>query len=136
MNAKLLAVIAVLAGLVLVPARTSFAKEPAKTDGRMAELKKRFEDRYPRVRELKHSGIIGETYEGYVDFVKGKSNADAKSIVDEENADRREIYKLIAEKEGTTPEQVAAQNAKLKFAKAAPGEYLRDANGEWHKKGE
>lgn len=57
-----------------------------------------------------------------------------RELVDEENADRRELYKLIAEKEKTTPEKVAERNAARNFQKARSGEYLKTRPGEWKKK--
>ena len=102
-------------------------------DSKEAELHARVKERYPRIKELKKQGIVGETFEGYLDFVKDKK-ADAKKLIDEENADRKEVYKLIAEKQGTTPEKVADRAAKLHFEKAAPGEFLKDSSGKWTKK--
>jgi uncharacterized protein YdbL (DUF1318 family) len=103
------------------------------TDARLKELRDRFKQRYAQIAALKKQGVIGETYEGYVDFVKDKPS-DAKELVDQENADRKELYKLLAEKEGTTPEKVAERNAKRNFEKASAGEFLKDADGKWTKK--
>ena len=109
--------------------------EPAKKgDAKKEELKKRFEARYEKLRELRHQGVVGETYQGYVDFVKGKKNEPAADIVEKENADRKELYQLIAEETGTTAEHVGEQNGQRRFAKAATGEWLKDAKGEWHQK--
>jgi uncharacterized protein YdbL (DUF1318 family) len=106
--------------------------EGSKTEARLKELRDRFKQRYPKIAEFKKQGIVGETYEGYLDFVKDKKS-DAKELVDEENADRKELYKLLAEKEGTTAEKVAERNAKRNFEKASAGEYLKDADGKWAK---
>jgi uncharacterized protein YdbL (DUF1318 family) len=103
------------------------------TDALLKELRDRFKQRYAQIAALKKQGVIGETYEGYVDFVKDKPS-DAKELVDQENADRKELYKLLAEKEGTTPEKVAERNAKRNFEKASAGEFLKDADGKWTKK--
>ena len=118
--------------VVSIVAPRAFSAEK-KDDARTAELRKKFKERLPKLHELKQQGIIGETYEGYVDFVKEKKS-DAATLVDEENADRKELYKLIAAKTGATPETVAEQNAKRNFEKAAPGEFLKDANGKWRQK--
>jgi uncharacterized protein YdbL (DUF1318 family) len=70
---------------------------------RSDELRERFKNRLPQLREAKGSGTIGETAGGYVEAVEGKSlDEKLKKAVDEENADRRELYKIIAEKEKTT----------------------------------
>src|SRR5262245_32666147 len=99
---------------------------PAKAD-RMAELQERFKNRLPQLREGKSSGTIGETAGGFVEAVEGKALDDKlKGTVDEENADRRELYKLIAEKEKTTEDKVAERNGLRNFERAASGEMLKD----------
>jgi uncharacterized protein len=101
-----------------------------------SDLRKRFEERYPALRELKQHGTIGETDEGYVEFVSSKSkDDDAAALVKDENDDRKALYRLIAEKEKTEPEVVAKRNAKRNFDRARDGEYLKEG-GKWKKKGE
>src|SRR5689334_12618846 len=101
-----------------------------------AELEKRMKDRYPQLLELKKAGTIGETFEGYVDVREGKDKKVSK-LVDDENADRKAVYELIAEEtsksEGkkVTTDQVAKRNAKRTFEKAKPGEYLKGEDGKW-----
>ncbi len=107
--------------------------EASPNDARLKELRDRFKGRYTKITELKKQGAVGETFEGYVDFVNDKKG-DAKSLIDDENADRKELYKLLAEKEGATAEKVAERNAKRAFEKAAAGEFLKDADGKWIKK--
>ena len=131
-----------LSALLMLASASALAKAPAedkpaaskKNDSKKEELKKRFEARYEKLRELRRQGIVGETYAGYVDFVKGKKNESAADIVEKENADRKELYQLIAEETGTTAEHVGEQNGQRRFAKAATGEWLKDAKGEWHQK--
>jgi uncharacterized protein YdbL (DUF1318 family) len=113
--------------LLLIPA-TIFA-----ADNTMESLRARFQARHSQIEKLKSAGLIGETVKGYVDFVKDK-RADAEATVKEENADREALYKLLADKEGTTPEKVAERNAKRNFEKAKPGEYLQESDGKWRKK--
>jgi uncharacterized protein YdbL (DUF1318 family) len=118
-----------LALAMLLPA----ARATAAT--REEELRKSFEQRYPQLAELKKAGTIGETYEGYVALVDERSkDEEAKAVVEAENTERKELYKLIAEKEGTTREKVAERNAKRAFEKAKPGEYLKGPDGKWKKK--
>jgi uncharacterized protein YdbL (DUF1318 family) len=97
-----------------------------------AELQRRFKERYPQIQELKAAGVVGETDEGYLDFVSKKDPAVAK-LIDEENRDRKELYKLIAQAEGIDPAVVATRAAKRNFEKAKPGEYLKEG-GKWKKK--
>lgn len=97
-----------------------------------ADLQKKFADRFPQIQELKQKGIAGETSEGYVDFVQD-TGGDARKLVNEENADRRKLYELIAKKTGADPLTVAKRAAQRNFEKAKPGEFLKE-NGKWRKK--
>lgn len=105
--------------------------------GRKEELRASFAGRHAAIAELKTSGKLGETFLGYVDAVKPDylSDANLKKLMTEENADRSELYKLVAKETGVTPEDVAARNAARNFTKAAAGEYLKHADGVWRKKG-
>src|SRR4051812_24110004 len=65
-------------------------------------LQKRMDARLDNLRKLKAAGAIGETYKGYVDFVKeGSGDDDAKQLVQDENADREAAYKLLAKRTDT-----------------------------------
>jgi uncharacterized protein YdbL (DUF1318 family) len=97
-----------------------------------ASLQKRFKERFPQLRQLKADGVIGEASEGYVDFVD-KKDSKAATVVEEENADRKALYKLLAEKEGTTPDKVAEVAGARALKKAKPGEYIKQG-GKWTKK--
>lgn len=100
-------------------------------DAKLAELRKRFEERDPEIRQLKKAGAVGETSDGYLDFVKEKKSAD---LVEQENADRKELYRLIAKKEAASAEVVAERAAKRNFEKARAGEWLKE-EGKWRRKG-
>jgi len=106
----------------------------SKNDARLKELQGRFKQRYEKIKALKSQGVVGETFEGYVDFVTDKKPADAATLVEDENKDRKELYTLIAEKENTTADLVGKRNAKRNFTKAASGEYLKGEDGKWTKK--
>ena len=104
----------------------------AATEG---ELKRRFKDRYPALLKAKQAGHIGETTTGYVALVEpDKAPGDAKDLVKAENADRKELYELIAAEEQTDVDTVAKRNALRNYQKARPGEYLQKPDGSWGKK--
>lgn len=114
----------------------AIASAPALAGPSEAELRKRFESRYPEIRQLKQSGVAGETSDGYLEFVKsGQKDEKASELVSEENDDRRALYELIAGKEKIGAEVVAKRNAKRNFERARDGEYLKE-DGKWKKKGE
>ena len=118
--------ITTILALLLIPATLAFAASKE-------ELQKRFKQRYPELKELKQAGTIGETSEGFVDFVKDRDSKAAKTV-DSENADRKELYALVAKETNVTPEDVAARNAKRNHDKLQPGEYYKGEDGKWTKK--
>ena len=101
-----------------------------------AKLKERFKERYPKLLKAKDAGNIGETFSGYVEAVKPEYLQDAalKKLLEEENADRKTLYRAIARKEGVAPEKVAERNAVRNFKKAKPGHWLKNKDGKWVKK--
>lgn len=122
---------AIVAALLAAGLASSAASAADKT-----ELQARFERRYPQLLEYKSQGKIGETTEGTVEAVEPGYLDDQtlKNLIDEENADRRELYRIIAREENTTPAKVAERTARRNFQKARPGEYLKAADGTWRKK--
>lgn len=130
--------------LISLGASPAFAAEKKKSDdgaavkkddgssSKLDQLKKRFQERYPAIRELKAKGVVGETDKGYLEWVEKK---DSKSVdlIKEENDDRTELYKEVAKKEKTDEDTVAKHNAQRNFDKAKAGEYLQ-VDGKWHKK--
>jgi uncharacterized protein YdbL (DUF1318 family) len=119
--------------LVSVIAFGFIATQARAADSKESELKERHEKRAPQIDKLKKAGIVGETADGYLDWVKDKDKKSA-DVVDEENSDRKEVYKHIAEKTKVSVEQVAERAGKRNFDHASPGEYLKDKNGKWKKK--
>lgn len=98
------------------------------------DLKKRFEARHAQLLQLKRNGVIGETYLGFVEAIKGDAGEAANTLMSAENADRRALYQIVAEEENSTPEQVGAQSAIVKFKKAGPNEWFKGKDGVWRQK--
>ena len=105
--------------------------------GRKEDLRANFAARYPAIQEQKSAGKLGETFQGYVEVVQKDYLKDEKikTLMTDENADRGELYRLMGQETGATPEDVAARNAARNFKKVQPGEYLKHADGVWRKKG-
>jgi uncharacterized protein YdbL (DUF1318 family) len=93
-------------------------------------------DRYPALTKAKAEGQIGETAEGLVEIVSEKDakNQIIKKLADDENADRKQLYAIIAGDTKTTAETVGKQNALRIFEKAESGEYFKGADGKWKQK--
>jgi uncharacterized protein YdbL (DUF1318 family) len=122
----------VILALVLAPAALLAADAPKGGGNDDAAIQKRLRERYPQIQKLKTAGTIGETDEGYVDFVD-KKDPKAADLVKDENADRKAAYKLIADKEGVDVDVVAKRAGKRNFERAKAGEWLKEG-GKWKKK--
>ena len=96
------------------------------------DIKARMKNRLPVIKKLKAQGIVGEDNKGYLQFVGGnKAKAD---VVAAENKDRKTVYTAIAKQQGTTAELVGKRRALQITKKAAPGEWVQDAGGNWIQK--
>jgi uncharacterized protein len=96
------------------------------------DIKARFKERLPKIIELKSKGIIGETNQGYLDFVGGVRQM--QDVVDEENRDRRIVYEEIARQQGTTVQTVGQRRALQLRDHANPGDWVQDEAGRWYRK--
>jgi len=117
---------------------------PALADASRAEptkdqLKDQFKSREAALRDLKKSGTVGETVDGYVEAV-GAADGQTADVVKAENADRRSLYQILAAEINAenpdapvkaTMETVAIRNAARNVEKAGPDEFLRVAKDHW-----
>lgn len=97
------------------------------------DLKSQAAARDPQIQALKRAGTVGETYLGYLDVPKS-ATPDERKLMDAENADRKRLYQLLAQKNGTPIETVADRAAKRNFRIATKGELLKLPDGTWHPK--
>ncbi len=96
------------------------------------DIKTRMKKRLPVVKELKAKGIMGENNQGYLQFIGAKK--EKADVIAAENKDRKTVYAAIAKQQGTTAELVGKRRALQIAKKAAPGEWVQDAGGNWNKK--
>ena len=82
----------------------------------------------------KRDGLIGEKADGFVGVVVAKPSAEVRALVDSVNAKRRARYEEIAKKNGTPLDAVAAVAGEKLTGRAAPGEWITDAQGNWYQK--
>lgn len=80
--------------------------------------------------DAKRAGQVGEQSDGYVGVIPG-APASARALADRINAERAEHYAEIAAKTRTSPTTVAALAGRKLVERAAPGEWIRDADGQW-----
>ena len=122
--------IATLTTVLIAVAALFLSAGVLRADTSTDSLKASFAKRLPALQSAKRSGKIGETATGFVAAVNG----DGGSIVDEENADRKTLYGLIAKSENISVDQVGGRAAVRNFAKAAPGEWIQGKDGKWTQK--
>jgi uncharacterized protein YdbL (DUF1318 family) len=84
------------------------------------------------VMELLSSGVAGEGADGMLEVV-GIASAQARDMVNVENADRMVIYKAIARKNGTSIKEVSRLYSKRLQKDAPNGAMIQTADG-WVKK--
>ena len=122
-------VLVILAGFLT--ATTTLAHGATKSEIQ-ASMKKRADT----LQKYKTAGTIGEVYDGTVDVVSSSADADAKTVVKEENADRKELFEIIAKEQGSGAKAASVGEAWGKKAASAAkkGEYLKDKDGNWTKK--
>lgn len=98
------------------------------------DLRSRCEERYNKyLKDWRAQGKIGETISGTVEAVKGNLDEKSQKVVDEENADRKELYQLLAKENGTTAAKIAQITGEHKIKELRAGEYYKDNKG-WHEK--
>ena len=96
------------------------------------DIKARMKNRLPVIKKLKSQGVVGEDNAGFLQFVGNqKVSAD---VVAAENKDRQTVYQAIAKQQGTTAELVGKRRALQIAKRAAPGEWVQDAGGNWIQK--
>ncbi|MGH7492853.1 MAG: YdbL family protein [bacterium] len=100
------------------------------------QIRGRMKERYPALMKAKAEGKIGETAPGFVEIVSEKDakNEVLKKLAEEENADRKQLYTLIAGDTKTTAETVGKQNALRLFERAGGSEYFKGEDGKWKQK--
>lgn len=127
--------------IALASALTLALVSPAMADSKDA-VTARMKARFPLLAEAKDAGKIGETPQGFAEAVKaefGKEAAIARLLA-EENADRKELYGLLAKeisaREGkeVSPAAVGELNATRIYKDAKPTDWFKSRQGTWFQK--
>jgi uncharacterized protein YdbL (DUF1318 family) len=79
---------------------------------------------------LRASGAVGERFDGYAVARDGS----AAAVVQQVNAKRQQIYQQRAAATGAPADEVGKVYAQEIFAKAPPGTWLQQPNGQWVQK--
>ena len=81
--------------------------------------------------EAKQQRILGERPDGYLGLTKPSASAKAVALMKDINRKRREVYRGIAEKNGTALSAVEALAGKKAIAKTPSGQLIMQRNGTW-----
>ncbi len=123
------ALVLLLAGAILAA-----APWPVVADQK-SDLQARFMERLAPINQLKRDGKVGETFDGLVEAVRNVVlEKDQKKLVDDENADRNLLYRLIADEEATTVGKVAERNALRQYKNGKKGDWFKLKDGQWKQK--
>ena len=82
----------------------------------------------------KSSGWVGERPDGMLGIVKSGAPGDVKALVDDVNRKRRANYASIAQKNGTSADDVAKLAGPKLIERTPPGQYVMLPNGKWVQK--
>ena len=125
---------------LLAPLASAQEKKPP-PDPQIA-LKKSMRARYATLVKLIRAGKVGESHTGYVDLVKAEygaqrldpkneKSAKISTVVAAENADRKRLYGILAEKNEITAAEIGVQSAVRNFRRAHDDDYLQLRSGRW-----
>ncbi|RLE23053.1 MAG: DUF1318 domain-containing protein [Acidobacteria bacterium] len=95
-------------------------------------IKERMRQRLPVINQMKNQGLIGENNRGFLEYRSNKHSN--QQMINEENADRLQVYKMIAQKTGSTAEIVGKQRAAQIAQRAPKGHWLQAPDGKWYRK--
>ncbi len=106
---------------------------PALAADSASVIKQRMLERQPTLEKLWSQGLIGENNLGYI-TPKGSLSKEQSELIEQENADRKQIYSMIASQTNSTADQVGKQRA-IRIAQGADkGLWLQSKEGQWYKK--
>jgi hypothetical protein len=81
--------------------------------------------------EAKQQGLLGERPDGYLGLANPSASSDAVSLMKDINNKRRDVYKGIAEKNGTALSAVEALAGAKAIEKTSSGQLIMQPNGTW-----
>ncbi len=94
-------------------------------------IKERMAARIPALTSLKNSGVIGENNKGLLEF---RGAAVKAELITAENADRQQVYAIIAQKQGVSPALVGQRRAAQIAGQGVKGQWFQRPDGSWYQK--
>jgi uncharacterized protein YdbL (DUF1318 family) len=86
------------------------------------------------LQDAKAQGLLGEQPNGYLGPVKANAPADVIALMNNINAQRKQEYQSIAQRNHTELSVVEALAGKKAIERTPPGQYVRLPSGQWVKK--
>ncbi len=81
--------------------------------------------------EAKQQGLLGERPDGYLGLATASASSETVNLMKDINRKRRDVYKNIAEKNGTALSAVEALAGKKAIEKTPSGQFIMQPNGTW-----
>lgn len=81
--------------------------------------------------QFRAQGVIAERYDGFVELRTGDAPAAARALVDEVNAQRRQLYQERAAAEDAPVDEVGKVYAERIVQRAPVGTYFRQPDGSY-----
>jgi uncharacterized protein YdbL (DUF1318 family) len=81
------------------------------------------------LQDAKEQGLVGEQRDGYLGLVTNSASAEVRAMIENINAQRRELYQQIAQQNGIEVRQVAALAYEKAVEATQPGHYIQNAGG-------
>ena len=121
--------------LPLIALFAALAVAPSKTEAQSGEdaIKERIIQRLESVDRLKIDGLVGENNKGLLEQRAMLSPAQTKTM-NEENADRKALYAILAKRLGLSVTVVGQGRAESIRNKSASGVWIQNPSGKWTKK--
>jgi uncharacterized protein YdbL (DUF1318 family) len=82
----------------------------------------------------KRDGYLGERIDGFLGVVRSDAPADVRALADQINGRRQTEYAAIATRQGAPVEAVALLAGERLIERAAAGEWVMGADGNWRQK--
>lgn len=117
-------------------------QETEVTNPKIRALEQSLGERFPKLEPFFGGGNIGETNDGFIQVrdestLSLQQKALLRSLVKDENEDRKNLYAAVAAAKDIDPKQINRIQkifAEKWIEKAKPGWWIQKENGEWAKK--
>jgi len=113
----------------------------ASLDDQIKAVRDRIKLRTPKTLKHKNARTIGETWQGRLEAVRPTRDKAVNALLNAENADRENLFKLLARKNNTTVAKIRHNFAVFRLKRATDHHLFKGRNGlwltkkEWSKKG-